>query len=383
AAAVRTAGGGHQVLVGYLVTEPGFDLGQARERLADTLPAALVPRLAPVDSLPTRTSGKIDRAALPWPLTEPAAAQVALSPAETRLAGHWTAVLGVPPSGPDADFFTDGGTSLAAARLVSVLRADHPDVAVGDVYAQPTLGGLARLLSGRGEAEPDRPPVTPMPRRAALAESALMVVLLSAGAVRWIVLLAALGNLLAPPWAPALSWWWVALGALLFVTPAGRMGLSAAVARLVLRGVRPGAYPRGGGVHLRVWFAERFAERLGVPDLAGAPYMSWYARLLGAQVGADADLHSPPPVTGLLKLGRGASVEQEVDLSGYWYDGDLLRVGEIRIGAGATVGSRSTLLPGTRIGKNAQIAPGSAVAGTVPAGQHWAGAPAFRQGKSR
>ncbi|MBB5782836.1 Pls/PosA family non-ribosomal peptide synthetase [Nonomuraea jabiensis] len=383
AAAVRTAGGGHQVLVGYLVTEPGFDLVQARERLADTLPAALVPRLAPVDSLPTKTSGKIDRAALPWPLAEPAATQVALSPAEARLAGHWTAVLGVPPSGPDADFFTDGGTSLAAARLVSVLRADHPDVAVGDVYAQPTLGGLARLLSGRGEAEPERPPVTPMPRRSALAESALMVVLLSAGAARWIVLLAALGNLLAPAWAPALSWWWVALGALLFVTPAGRMGLSAAVARLVLRGVRPGAYPRGGGVHLRVWFAERFAERLGVPDLAGAPYMAWYARLLGAQVGADADLHSPPPVTGLLKLGRGASVEQEVDLSGYWYDGDLLRVGEIRIGAGATVGSRSTLLPGTRIGKNAQIAPGSAVAGTVPAGRHWAGAPAFRQGKSR
>ncbi|MFC4015179.1 Pls/PosA family non-ribosomal peptide synthetase [Nonomuraea purpurea] len=383
AAAVRTAGGGHQVLVGYVVTEPGFDVEGARERLAKTLPAALVPRLAPVGSLPTRTSGKIDRAALPWPLAEPAAAQDVLSPAEAVLAEQWTAVLGVPPSGPDADFFAEGGTSLAAARLVSVLRADHPDVAVGDVYAEPTLGGLARLLSGRGEAEPERPPVTPMPRRAALAQSALMIVLLGAGATRWIVLLAALGNVLAPPWAPALSWWWVALGALLFVTPAGRMGLSAAVARLLLRGVRPGAYPRGGGVHLRVWFAERFAERLGVPDLAGAPYMVWYARLLGAQVGDDADLHSPPPVTGLLKLGAGASVEQEVDLSGYWYDGDLLRVGEIRIGAGATVGSRSTLLPGTKIGKNAQIAPGSAVAGTVPAGRLWAGAPAFKQGKSR
>ncbi|MEV1174495.1 amino acid adenylation domain-containing protein, partial [Nonomuraea sp. NPDC049784] len=73
AAAVRTAGGGHQVLVGYIVTEPGFDLGRARELLADSLPAALVPRLAPIGALPVRTSGKIDRDALPWPLATPSA----------------------------------------------------------------------------------------------------------------------------------------------------------------------------------------------------------------------------------------------------------------------------------------------------------------------
>ncbi|MEV4175989.1 Pls/PosA family non-ribosomal peptide synthetase [Nonomuraea sp. NPDC049709] len=383
AAAVRTAGGGHQLLVGYVVAGPGFDAGEARELLADSLPAALVPRLATVGSLPTRTSGKIDRDALPWPLTEPGGSSAALTPAEALLAERWTGVLGVAPDGPGADFFADGGTSLAAARLVSVLRPDYPDVAVGDVYAQPTLAGLARILAGRGESEPERPPVAPMPRRAALAQSLLMIPLLTAGAMRWLVPLAALGNLLAPPWAPALSWWWVTLGALAFLTPMGRMSLSAAVARLLLRGVRPGAHPRGGGVHLRLWFAEQFAARLGVPDLASAPWMTWYARLLGAQVGADADLHSPPPVTGLLKVGRGASVEQEVDLSGHWYDGDLLRIGEIRIGAGATVGSRSTLLPGARIGKNSQIAPGSAVAGTVPAGELWAGVPAFRQGKSR
>ncbi|MEV0388511.1 Pls/PosA family non-ribosomal peptide synthetase [Nonomuraea sp. NPDC050643] len=383
AAAVRTAGGGHQVLVGYVVTGPGFDATEARELLADSLPAALVPRLAPVDSLPTRTSGKIDRDALPWPLSEPAAPLSGLSPAEELLAERWTAILGVAPEGPDADFFASGGTSLAAARLVSLLRPDFPDMAVGDVYARPTLAGLAGLLAARDEPEPARPPVAPMPRRAALAQTLLMVPLLTAGAMRWLVSLAALGNLLAPSWAPALSWWWVALGALAFVTPMGRMGLSAAVARLLLRGVRPGSHPRGGGVHLRLWFAEQFAARLGVPDLASAPWMTWYARLLGAQVGTDADLHSPPPVTGLLKMGRGASIEQEVDLSGHWFDGDRLHIGEIRIGAGATVGSRATLLPGARIGKNAQIAPGSAVAGNVPAGALWAGAPAFRQGKSR
>ncbi|MFC7032100.1 Pls/PosA family non-ribosomal peptide synthetase [Nonomuraea rubra] len=382
AAAVRTAGGGHQILVGYVVTGPGFDAAEARDLLADSLPAALVPRLAPVGSLPTRTSGKIDRDALPWPLAG-SSDLAELSPAEAMLAEKWTAILGVAPDGPGDDFFANGGTSLAAARLVSVLRPDYPDVAVGDVYAQPTLAGLAGLLATRSEPEPVRPPVTPMPRRAALLQALLMVPLLTAGAMRWAVPLAALGHALAPPWAPALSWWWVTLGALAFLTPMGRIGLSAAVARLLLRGVRPGSHPRGGAVHLKLWFAEQFAARLGVPDLASAPWMTWYARLLGAQVGADADLHSPPPVTGLLKVGRGASVEQEVDLSGHWYDGDVLHLGEIRIGAGATVGSRSTLLPGAKIGKNAQVAPGSAVTGTVPSGELWAGVPAFRQGKSR
>ncbi len=32
------------------------------------MPAAMVPRLAHVDEIPTKTSGKVDRDALPWPL---------------------------------------------------------------------------------------------------------------------------------------------------------------------------------------------------------------------------------------------------------------------------------------------------------------------------
>ncbi len=79
-------------------------------------------------------------------------------------------------------------------------------------------------------------------------------------------------------------------------------------------------------------------------------------------------------------MGDGASIEPEVDLTGYWIDGDLVRIGEVRIGAEATVGARSTLAPGTRIGRRAEIAPGSAVFGRVKADQSWAGSPAVRVG---
>ncbi|MET9344210.1 Pls/PosA family non-ribosomal peptide synthetase [Nonomuraea sp. NPDC003804] len=370
AAAVRG-----QLLVGYLVVADSFDPAEARDLLQDRLPAALVPRLAIVDDLPTRTSGKIDRDALPWPLPRQQAQR-------GWAAEQWAAVLGVAPEGPESDFFTEGGGSLAAARLVSALRVRHPAVTVADLYEHSTFGALVALL---GDEEPQQAQgpareIAPMPVRASLAQAALMVPLMTVTGLRFLVVVAALANLL---WTPVLSWWWVAAGALVLLSPPGRLVLSAAVARLVLRGLTPGRYPRGGAVHVRLWFAEQFAARLGLPDLGSAPLMSWYARLLGAQVGADADLHSAPPVTGMLRIGRGASVEPEVDLSGVWYDGDQVRVGEIRIGAGASVGSRSTLLPGTKIGKHAQVAPGSAVSGAVPAGTQWAGVPATRQGKAR
>ncbi|WP_218005221.1 Pls/PosA family non-ribosomal peptide synthetase [Actinomadura macra] len=390
AAAVRTTPAGHRLLVGYLVTDAGFDADAARERLRDALPASLVPRLAELDTLPTRTSGKVDRDALPWPLpgTDTAGDKGAepLTGAEEWLAEQWAEVLGEAPDGPGADFFALGGSSLGAARLVSALRSRHPSVAVGDVYEHPTLRDLAAHL-GDGERQ-DAPPapgrvVRPVPRLASAVQTLLMIPLLTLGAMRWVTGLAAFNNLAGFPWAPRVSWWAVLAGALLFVAPVGRMALAAAGARLLLRGLRPGAYPRGGAVHLRLWTAEQLAVRLGAAELSGAPWFAFYARALGARIGPDVDLHSPPPVTGMLRLGRGAAIEPETDLSGHWLDGDVLRVGEIRVGAGAAVGARAVLFPGARVGKNAQVAAGSAVTGRVPAGQRWAGAPAVRRGKAR
>ncbi|MBT2213114.1 amino acid adenylation domain-containing protein [Actinomadura sp. NEAU-AAG7] len=392
AAAVRATPTGHQVLVGYLVTGEGFDGAAARERLRDALPASLVPRLATVATLPTRTSGKVDRDALPWPLpgADPAdeAGAEPLTGAEEWLAARWAEVLGETPDRPGADFFALGGSSLGAARLVSALRPRHPSVAVGDVYEHPTLRGLADHL-GDGEPQEEAPaparrePVRPVPRRFAAAQTLLMVPLLTLGAMRWATGLAAFGNLAGFAWAPRVSWWAVLAGALLFVAPVGRMALAAAGARLLLRGLRPGAYPRGGSVHLRLWTAEQLAARLGAAELSAAPWFAFYARALGARVGPDVDLHAPPPITGMLRIGREAAIEPEADLTGHWIDGDILRVGEIRVGAGAVVGARAVLFPGARVGKNAQVAAGAAVTGRVPAGQRWAGAPAVRRGKAR
>lgn len=152
-------------------------------------------------------------------------------------------------------------------------------------------------------------------------------------------------------------------------------------ARLLLRGVQPGDHPRGGSAHLRLWAAERLAELCGATGLSGA-WLVRYARALGAKIGDDVDLHTLPPVTGWLRLGKGCAVEAETDLSGWWLDGDVLHLGPVRVGAGATVGTRSILFPGARVGKRAEIVAGSAVTGQVPTGQRWAGAPAAKTGRA-
>ena len=145
----------------------------------------------------------------------------------------------------------------------------------------------------------------------------------------------------------------------------------------------PGNYPRSGKVHLRLWLAEQIADMAGAVSLASAPCVPYYARALGAKIGRDVDLHSIPPVTGMLSVGTGAAIEPEVDLSGWWIDGDRVHIGPVLIGAGASVGARSTLMPGAKIGAHATIAPGSAVSGKVKAGLHFSGSPASRKGKAR
>ncbi|MFF5805121.1 Pls/PosA family non-ribosomal peptide synthetase [Streptomyces sp. NPDC012746] len=388
AAAVRTARSGNQLLVGYLVTQEGWDHAAAVERLRAELPAALVPLLAPVDELPTRTSGKVDRDALPWPLPELETKGPAeqLYGTEAWLAEQWSETLGVAVTGAADDFFAIGGNSLAAAQLTTRLRTRYPRAAVLDIYQQPVLRKLARRLEKSVREDDAARTVAPVPLRAKALQWLLLLPLFTLVGLRWTVALLALGNALhwfgAYPWAPTASWWVVVAGAALFFSPPGRLAIAAGGARLLLRGVKAGRHPRGGSVHLRLWTAERLAEYVGATALTGS-WLERYARALGAKVGPEVDLHSLPPVTGMLKLGRGCAVESEVDLCGHWLDGDRLEIGPVKVGAGAVVGTRSMLFPGARVGKRAEVAPGSAVVGQIPTGQRWAGAPAVKLGRAK
>jgi non-ribosomal peptide synthetase-like protein len=344
-----------------------------------------VPRLAEVDVLPTRTSGKVDRDALPWPLPTGSeqSGDRGLHGTMAWIAELWLEVLGADVRTPSDDFFDLGGGSLTAAQMVSRLRTRFPEVVVGDIYERPTVGTLGAYLDGLTVADPtsDRT-VPPTPVKTQAGQVVATMVLRALAAPWWLVWVGIGSKLLADGlgWTllPQAPWWLLVVGWLVFVAPPSRMLLAALGARLLLRGVEPGDHPRGGRVHLRLWLAQRVVDELGATGLAGAPYMTWFARLLGAQVGKDVDLHSIPPVTGMLRLGAGASVEPEVDLSGFWVDGDVVHLGPVRVGARARIGARSMLCPGADVGKDAEVAAGSAVFGVVPDGEFWSGSPAER-----
>jgi non-ribosomal peptide synthetase-like protein len=381
---VQRTDAGVPLLVGYVVPAEGFDPTHARRELSEVLPAPLIPLLAVMEDLPVRTSGKVDKAALPWPL-ESSDGDSNLSGTAAWLAEQWAAVLGTRPVDERSDFFELGGGSLAAAQLVSRIRARAPEFTMADVYDLPRLRQMADAVEATGEESPTNfTRATPTPRVMQWVQTLAGIPLFILSGARWVVwlltaswILQSLPGFSFLPEAPA---WLVVAGLLVFATPFGRMALTAAIARLLLAGVRPGDYGRGGGVHLRLWLAEQVSRQIDPVGLAGAPWIAVYARVLGAKIGRGVDLHTLPPVTGMLEIGSGAAIEPEVDLSGYWIDGDTVRIGGIRIGAGATVGARSTLAPGTKIGRDAEIAPGSAVFGRVRAGQRWAGSPAVRVG---
>ena len=386
AVAVQTLPSGDKVLVGYVSPNEGAELNvqQMRERLAEVMPAALVPRLHVMDELPVRTSGKVDKKALPWPLPASVDA-VGLTETETWVAEQWVEVLGLDVPGRDADFFELGGSSLAAAALITRLRERVPTIAVRDLYDHPRLETLASLideltLSNR-TAKRERE-VEPVGAGTRVAQSLALVpvmTLKAATAVTWVAIAA---NLLG---LTELSWAWLATAFVIVCTPFGRIPIGALGARVIRGRVAPGVYTRGGMTHLRLWAAERWLAASGALNISSANAAKVTARMLGARIGKGVDMHTFAPVTGLLTVGEGAAIEPEVDLSGVWLDGDELHVGEVTIGAEARIGARSTLMPGTEVREGAHVEAGSTVTGDKPVkkGARWAGSPARKVGRSK
>lgn len=407
---VQTTGGGEKVLVGYLsLQDPdqGFDISAAQQQLATVMPAALVPRLCVLDELPTTTSGKVDKKALPWPLPGAEVTGQDLSPTEQWLAECWVEVLGVEVDGPDADFFALGGGSLAAATLVSKIREHIPTFAVREIYDHPRLGQLAAVAesflgkapTGSGDVSGSAESTSltaagsarlpkPVPVQARLIQAGVgfaAATLRGATFVSWLLVLNVVaGHFFAATWALEFNAWLVGMCWLVFATPVGKLPLGALLARTLTRGIKPGTYKRAGNVHLRVWAAEVLNDAVGARSIAGSTWVTTYARMLGATVGRGVDLHSLPPVTGMLKLGKHAAIEPEVDLRCHWVKGDSFHVGEISIGSNARIGARSTLMPGTKVGADAHIVAGSTVVGQrVKPGAKWAGSPARKVGRSK
>ncbi|PQE02237.1 non-ribosomal peptide synthetase [Mycobacterium sp. EPG1] len=172
--AVRTAvvtvhrRGGADQLVGYLVAADGLDNGaELHARVADwarsRLPDYMVPAVfIGIDRIPLTANGKTDRRALPAPeaATPARRDRVPRTPREIVLARAFADALDLDAVGVDDDFFSLGGDSIVAIRVVSRVRSAGYGLRPRDMFAHRTVEALAPLLV---EASPiDVQPIDPV-----------------------------------------------------------------------------------------------------------------------------------------------------------------------------------------------------------------------------
>jgi len=158
-------------LVGYFVAAPGMspDPTALRQALKASLPDYMVPQhLVVLASMPLLPNGKIDRKALPAPISAPeaeAAAAPTPAPVETpplraqgdlaaQLAHAMAEVLGVPSVGADDHFFELGGHSLQAAKLatrIGALAGTRPSLRTLFEHATPRSLAAALAAPSGGE----------------------------------------------------------------------------------------------------------------------------------------------------------------------------------------------------------------------------------------
>ncbi|MGW5821105.1 Pls/PosA family non-ribosomal peptide synthetase [Streptomyces noursei] len=432
----RDDGADERELSAYVVLAPG-GAGQAgtadgdalvarlHQRLRHRLPAYMVPPFLDVlTELPALPSGKVDRRRLPAPTGRRLGVDGRVTPPrgawEARVRDVWAEVFGMGPEAlsTEADFFDDlGGHSLLAAQVVSLLRSR--DLAAGaalrDVYAHPTVRGLAAHLGAPGSAEAgvgagagagggsvgagsgsgDRAagggsgsgaagevPVRPRPLRpgrariavAGLAQAASIYLLLFVLTLPLVTVFSwANGDFTsedALPLRPVL--------AVLISYFGVRWLLPVVLARPLAAGIRAGRYPLWGATYLRLWALSLLLSVSPLPALSGSPLMGRYLRLLGARIGPRTTIATGVvPLPALLRIGADAAIGYGVTLRAWRVADGWVTVAPIDIGPRAYVGAHAVLEPGARLAAGAGLGEQSVVGQgeVVPPGARWAGSP--------
>ncbi|MFF5107452.1 amino acid adenylation domain-containing protein, partial [Streptomyces sp. NPDC000134] len=150
AVVVREDRPGDRRLVAYVAPAAVLDSAELREHAAKVLPEYMVPAaIVALDALPLTLNGKLDRSALPAPDPVVEGGRAPGTPAEEVLCGLFAEVLGVERVGADDSFFELGGDSLLGMRLLARVRAVlDTEVSIRELFADPTVAGIARRLEG-------------------------------------------------------------------------------------------------------------------------------------------------------------------------------------------------------------------------------------------
>jgi amino acid adenylation domain-containing protein len=169
-AAVLARGVEDKRLIAYLVSrhEERVPVSELREYLKQSLPEYMAPSgYVWLEKMPTTSSGKLDRKALP----ESDEAEIARGrqyvaprwPVEETLASIWSEVLEIDKIGINDNFFELGGHSLLLTQLVSRIRHTfRVDLPLRALFDTPTIMEMSEAILTRQVSQTDEAKVEEM-----------------------------------------------------------------------------------------------------------------------------------------------------------------------------------------------------------------------------
>ena len=389
---------GDEFLAAFLVAKPGaaVDVDRLMSDLGRRLPSYMHPQVFQARAaLPTLTSGKVDRKALPKPERKVAPSRALERPSgelEAMLLEVWRETFGLQAISVTDDFFQElGGHSLRAARMVSLARR-QPELAgisIQDLYVAPTIRTLAvRLQAAAAQPAYARveEPFHPIPQwRRTLCvagQTVALIPIFALGGLQWLLPYLVYTYAATPDPTSRLPAMGLAAATFLVMPPAIIL-VSILIKWAVIGRFKPGDYPLWGGYYFRWWFVRRVLDVIPTQYLAGTPLMSAYYRLLGARVGKGAFLDLRQiDAPDLVTIGAGAVISEGVMLATTSVERGLLRIGSVEIGDDAVLGSVTVIGRGARIGRGAVLEDLSSLGAgqTQPDGEVWSGSPAVPLG---
>ncbi|MFD8691639.1 amino acid adenylation domain-containing protein [Streptomyces sp. NPDC059651] len=158
-AAVTLRGGdtdGEEQLVGYVVARRNrpVDTGELREFLTRRLPEHMVPAaFVLLEDMPAAADGSVDHQALPEPGAESAGGGhvPGRTPQEEALCALFAEVLGVERVGIHDSFFSLGGNSLKATRLIGRMRRSLGlETTIRTIFQYSTIAELSGQVQATG-----------------------------------------------------------------------------------------------------------------------------------------------------------------------------------------------------------------------------------------
>lgn len=138
-------------IIAYYVADEPVNGKELAEFLRQKFPEYMIPSFfSHILEMPLSINGKINRRALPEPSIQ---SQINLQPPrsqlEKRLWHIWSDVLGLEKDKPDinSDFFSSGGNSIFAIRLVNRINSElQSDVKISDIFQFRTIESLSPLV---------------------------------------------------------------------------------------------------------------------------------------------------------------------------------------------------------------------------------------------